>query len=262
MNIIADEDFKNCLSWEEKAQKNPLYAVMSSEKFANIGPEKWSPEDLKTFFLKGQYMFDVFFKPVIVRAKFEKERAFIVEYGSGMGRILKAVNAAGYRCAGIDISPTMLAHSQRLVPEVNDLYCLDDQGNCGIETHSADFVYSYAVIQHIKELRLVQQALSEMCRIMKPDGYLKFQYRTITNQIPFKRIKTAGEKLFNFETKSLLVKSANFESLEHNNWFGVPLSFDFIERVLNNARVEVIGIEQDVGKKGNMIWLLGKKLQA
>jgi hypothetical protein len=39
----------------------------------------------------------------------------------------------------------------------------------------------------------------------------------------------------------------------------VPLSFGKIQKFLNRYGVAVVGIEEDVGKKGNMFWMLGKK---
>ena len=91
MEHLADKNFKENLSWEGKAKQNPLFAVMSDEKFSNIGPNEWTEKDLERFFAKSQFMYDVFFDPIIQRLKLDRERAFIVEYGSGMGRILKTV---------------------------------------------------------------------------------------------------------------------------------------------------------------------------
>jgi SAM-dependent methyltransferase len=260
MGTLADDKFKKDISWEEKAKINPLFAVMSSEDFVNVGAEKWTDEDLEKFFTKGQFLFDVFINPILKRLQLNKKEAFIVEYGSGMGRILKAINAAGYNCAGIDISPTMLKYSRMLVPEATNLVCIDEQGNCDIPSDSADFVYSYAVIQHIQKLSLVKKSLSEICRILKLGGYLKFQYRSIQDEVPFKRLKigTYGT-LQNYEDYSLLVGENGSKRMDHNNWLGVPLSFKNMEKILNDFNVDLIGIEQDVGKKGNMIWVLGKK---
>jgi SAM-dependent methyltransferase len=270
MKSVVDDNFRENLSWEEKAKINPLYAVMSSDAFKDTGPDKWSDAELSTFFAKGKYMYDLFLKPILERNKVnKKEEALIVEYGSGMGRILKAINAAGYKSAGIDISPTMLEYSRKLVPEVPSLFCLDEKGSCDIISNSADFVYSYAVIQHIRKLSLVEKAISEMCRILKPGGFLKVQYRSIPGDLPFRRIDLSSRLLlYNFEDKSVLFQLKKIFNLillpyiriyYHNNWLGVPLSFGKIQKFLNRYGVAVVGIEEDVGKKGNMFWMLGKK---
>lgn len=261
MGHLADENFRENLSWEGKARRNPLFAVMSVEEFNNVAPNEWTEKDLERFFAKGQFMYDVFFRPVIQRLKLNRKKAFIVEYGSGMGRILKAVCAAGFKCAGIDISPTMLEHSRRLVPDVSQLACIDEKGNCDIPSNSADFVYSYAVIQHIDRLSRVRKALSEMCRILKPGGYLKIQIRSMPSELPFRKPRRAAKVLIrNFESKSLLLSSRGFKCIDHNNWLGVPLSLNNMQKSLHQCDVAITGIEQDVGRKiGNMMWVLGRK---
>src|SRR5262245_20642901 len=104
----VDDKFRQELTWEEKAQQNPLYAVMSDEKFAEKtgDPNTWTPADLEMFFAKGQTMYENHLRPVLLSAGLKPDKALIVEYGSGMGRILKAVHNAGYQVAGVDISPT------------------------------------------------------------------------------------------------------------------------------------------------------------
>ncbi len=266
MNSSADKNFRENMSWEEKAKRNPLFAVMSAEQFGNVKPNEWTEKDLEIFFAKGQFMYDIFLKPIIQRLRLNKEKAFIVEYGSGIGRILRIIKVAGFNCAGIDASPTMLEYSRKLVPEVSQLFCIDAEGKCDIPSDSADFVYSYAVIQHISRLSGVKKAISEMCRILKPGGYMKFQFRTIKGELPFRKLKSfPKEFLYNFEDKSLVIfhdqaaKFPRFKFYDHNNWLGVPLSFDNMEEILNNCGIVLVGVEQDVGKKGNMLWALATK---
>ena len=267
---MADEGYKHKLSWEDKAKENPLFAVMSAEQFKDKGadPNDWSAEDLQAFFAKGQFMFDNFLRPVIERMPLRPGNAFIVEYGSGMGRILKAVKAAGFECAGIDISPTMLGYSRQLVPEVSRLSLLNEYGHCDIPDASADFVFSYAVIQHISVLSSVRSAIAEMCRIVKPGGILKIQFRTLDP--PFRMLNLEDRvKVYNFEHRSFVLRRAKLSNRlpplpipslsKHTNWVGVPLSCRNLQRFLNDSGCSLIGIEGDVGQKKNMAWCLARK---
>ena len=273
---MVNEWFKHKLSWEDKAKENPLFAVMSAERFADKGsnPEDWSAEDLQAFFAKGQFMFDNFLRPVIERIPLRPGNAFIVEYGSGMGRILKSVKAAGFECAGIDISPTMLGYSRQLVPEVSRLSLLDEYGHCDIPDASADFVYSYAVIQHISVLSSVRTAIAEMCRILKPGGILKLQFRTLDP--PFRMLNLEDRaKVYNFEHRSFVLRGVKLSSRrpfakwlpllpipslsKHTSWIGVPLSCRNLQRFLNDSGCGLIGIEGDVGHKKKMAWALARK---
>src|SRR3989338_4020936 len=128
--MTIDRNFKEKLSWDEKAKINPLFSVMSSDEFINKSPDssKWSKNDLKLFFDKGKLLYESFVKPVLIRANLDRKKALIVEYGSGMGRILKFVKKDGFKCVGIDISLEMIKNSRTLNPEIRRLYTLDNQG--------------------------------------------------------------------------------------------------------------------------------------
>ncbi|MCC7202799.1 MAG: class I SAM-dependent methyltransferase [Nitrospirae bacterium] len=257
---MANETFRHRLSWEEKAKQNPLFAVMSAEQFADksSNPEDWSAEDLEVFFAKGQFMFDNFLRPVLDRIPLNPGNTFIVEYGSGMGRILRAVKAAGYECAGIDISPTMLGYSRKIVPEVTRLSLLDEHGHCDIPDASADFIYSYAVIQHIHVLSNVRSAIAEMCRILKPGGIVKLQFRTLDP--PFRRLNSRDRTwVYNFEHRSFVLSGLIPSLTKHTSWVGVPLSCRNLQRFLNDGGCDLIGIEGDVGQKKNMAWAVARK---
>jgi SAM-dependent methyltransferase len=272
---MVDKKFKDELSWEEKAKKNPLYAVMSAdERFAEKGsdPADWTEEDLEIFFKKGKMLFDSFILPVLLRANINIESAFIVEYGSGLGTILKAIKAAGYDCAGIDISPTMLEFSRKVVPEVTDLSCLDEHGRSNIPSGSADLVYSRAVMQHIKELSHVRTAIAEMSRILKPGGFLKLHFRT-QSSLPFDGTPSYLKWwVLNFETRSFIIGPSKRKWLpvtlptlmltRHTNWVGAPLSLRNLRLFLEENRLSFIGLEQDFGGKDNFVWALARKKPA
>jgi SAM-dependent methyltransferase len=274
MKTDKELEFKENLNWERKAQINPLFAVMSHNKFKskNQNIKEWTKKDLNLFFAKGQMIFDFFIFPVITRLGLDKKNAYIVEYGSGMGRVLKAIYKNGYRCAGIDISPTMLKNSRRLVPEIKMLYPLDKRGRCVLKDNIADIVFSWAVLQHISKLSQVKIAISEMCRILKPGGILKIQYYSPDN--PFDKLFHKQHiNIKNFENYSIhttilsgfikntllkILKSTHSNRITHTNWLGVPVSYKNMVKFLSENNVQLIGIDKDI-LHNNWIWITGKK---
>jgi SAM-dependent methyltransferase len=273
--MMVSRDFTDRLTWEEKARKNPLWAVMSVDEFAGADgePASWTPEQLALFFGKGQSLFEIFIRPVLLRAGLAPGEASVLEYGSGMGRVLKAVHEAGYDCAGVDISETMLAHSRRLVPEVRDLHLLRPDGGIPLPDGSVDYVYSYAVLQHIARTSQVRRAVLEMCRILKPGGLLRLQFQP--GSMPFGSAPRAGSNALNGEDRSLVFRWVQLQRrwrlpdwvpkfplvrvYRHTHWGGVPVRWQTMRAILRSAGVRLLGLERDPVAEWNSVWLLGKK---
>ncbi len=267
--------FTEALTWEEKARVNPLWAVMSVPEFeqADADPSRWTGEQLALFFEKGQLLFDVYLRPVLQRSGLAGRSARLIEYGSGMGRILRAVRSAGHEAAGVDISSTMLEHSRRLLPEVADLHLVGADGRIPLPEASADLVYSYAVLQHIARKSQVRRAVSEMCRLLKPGGFLRLQFQP--GSMPFGWGHREMTRAINFERHSLVLRWVALQRRwevpawipplpalllrSHSHWAGVPLRWQTMRRWLASGGVRLLSLERDPVAEWNSVWLLGRK---
>lgn len=272
---MISRQFTDVLTWEEKARLNPLWAVMSVPDFegADADPSHWTREQIDLFFQKGRLLFDVYLAPILRRSGLESTRARVLEYGSGMGRILRAVHAAGYDAAGVDISPTMLQHSRRLVPEVTDIHLVDRDGTIPLPDSSADLVYSYAVLQHIARRSLVRHAVGEMCRVLKPGGFLRLQFQP--GSMPFGSAPKESLRAINFEARSLVMRWVALQRRwrlpnwiprvpvvlfrSHSHWAGVPLRWQTMRRYLAAGGVRLVSLERDPVADWNSVWILGRK---
>jgi SAM-dependent methyltransferase len=273
---VPDAKFLYSLSWEEKARINPLWAVMSVSEFESLGgdPAAWTTEQVDAFFAKGEAMWSIFLRPTITRLGLVPGQATIAEYGSGMGRILRAVRRGGYDCAGVDISPTMLEHSRRLVPEVPRVAVLDAAGRSELPEGLADFVYSYAVVQHIQRLSDVRRAVREMARLLKPGGFLRLQFQPL--DLPFRAPLLQRQWGINFEHRSITarwlplaragvpgalgrVRLPVVLARSHTHWTGVPLAWRTLERCLADGGIDLWGLERDPGANWHSVWALGRK---
>ncbi len=250
------------ISWERMARENPLFAVMSTREMVDAPPDGFSPELLESFFAKGHKVFRKFMAAPVSHSPDPREEALVVEYGCGMGRILKAAAAAGYRTAGIDISPTMLEHCRRLVPEAEALYALDETGRSAMPDGAASAVVSYAVVQHIASLKNYMAAIDEMCRVLKPGGTLAIQ----VNCKDFEDGDLANPgRTENFEDHSLHYRPGEevaYQSHGQNQWSGVYIGQELLRRRLKARGVKAGGWRYHNPQKPLAVWITGQKRPA
>lgn len=251
--IIPDHWEKN--SWEEKARENPLYAVMTMPEMQDAGADDFSPEHLQLFFEKGRKLAERLVMPSLELAPAD---GTVVEYGCGAGRILNALVEQGIECVGVDISQTMLDHCRGLVPGVNELVCLDAQGDVAIVSGSARLVYSYAVVQHIDKLSAYEKAVSEMCRILCKHGRLVLQ----VNCEDF-TLAANGQlgRTESFEDYSLHYAPGENQPRTHRNttWSGVYIGLDLLGELLARNGVRITEVVPFNEKKPRAVVVFGAK---
>jgi hypothetical protein len=75
---------------------------------------------------------------------------------------------------GVDVSSEMIRLARRRLRDVNNAFFHPSNGTdlAGFEDASFDFVYSYAVFQHIPEREIIFRYLEEAVRVLKPGGLL------------------------------------------------------------------------------------------
>lgn len=172
-----DSKFKRDLDWEEKAKINPLYAIMSDPAFSEENTSL-DEKKLASFYGKGERIWKIFFESELL-AFIDPPSTKVLEFGCGMGRLLKNAGSRGYNCYGIDISETQLKLAQQFLGGANYHFYQVTDNRIPFDDNYFDFVYSYAVLQHIRKLSDFKASVSEMCRVVKKGGTIKVQLPTI-----------------------------------------------------------------------------------
>ena len=246
--------------WEQMARENPLFAVMTTEEMAGAPPAAFTQEQVELLFEKGRRVFRRHILGALAHAPDGKDEGLFVEYGCGVGRMLNAALENGFRrVAGIDISPTMLAHCRRLVPEVEALYPLDDDGRAGLPDACAAGVFSFAVVQHISQLSRYLTALDEMCRILRPGGVLVVQL----NCTDFETgdFENPG-RTENHEDHSLHFRHGEAEPYmrhEQDQWSGVYAGSALVAHRLKSRKVRIVNWRAHSTEKSLSVWLYAVK---
>src|SRR5215472_12828916 len=100
-----------------------------------------------------------------------------LEIGCGPGRLMRPLSRHFAEIHGVDVSDEMIRLARerlRGVPNAHP-HATDGASLAQFAHASFDFVYSYAVFQHIPSREVVFQYMRETCRVLKPGGIFRGQ---------------------------------------------------------------------------------------
>ncbi len=105
-----------------------------------------------------------------------KSSCRVLEIGCGIGRLLKPLSRYVTELYGVDISKEMIARAkERLASYKNIALSVCDGTLLSFSDDYFDLCYSFAVFRHIPEKKYVYRYLSEVSRVLKPDGIFVFE---------------------------------------------------------------------------------------
>jgi cyclopropane fatty-acyl-phospholipid synthase-like methyltransferase len=94
----------------------------------------------------------------------------VLDFGCGVGYLAKAVSEHTQKVLAVDISCGAIACAGEINNADNiDYYVLDGNGLFRFSHASVNLVYSFAVVQHIKD-EVFEKSLQEIYQILQPEG--------------------------------------------------------------------------------------------
>jgi SAM-dependent methyltransferase len=100
----------------------------------------------------------------------------ILDFGCGVGRLMKPLAEAGFRVDGVDISERMLSFARSEPALKQSEFFLSNGNDCGAAPEGVyDFVYSYLCFQHICSRAVRNELLAAMNRALRPGGVVLIQ---------------------------------------------------------------------------------------
>jgi SAM-dependent methyltransferase len=174
--------------WEDLSRLDPLWAVLSdpSKRFG-----KWEPEE---FFASGERDIAEFLD-VCGRHGLPRGHVAALDFGSGAGRLTRALSTRFERCVGIDISEPMveLARSFNGDRPGCEFAVNDSDDLSRFEDASFDFVVSHITLQHVPGRDRVLGYIREFVRVLRPGGAVVFQ---LPSSIPMQYRPQLGRRLY------------------------------------------------------------------
>src|SRR3984957_14124613 len=100
-----------------------------------------------------------------------------LEIGCGPGRLMRPMSRHFGEIHGIDVSDEMIAQARARLHDIPHAHLHHTSGSdlSLFPANHFDFVYSYAVFQHIPSADVVFSYLRETERVLKPGGFARLQ---------------------------------------------------------------------------------------
>jgi SAM-dependent methyltransferase len=159
--------------WEEIARQDPMWAILAypEGKYGH-----WSEE---RFFRTGVERVDQFLTHAAALSR-PLGREAALDFGSGLGRLTRALAARFDHVIGVDISETMVENARELnVRVTNCSFVCNARADLRMfEDASFDLVVSDVVLQHVPDRNAAEAYLAEFVRVLRPGGLLVFQLPT------------------------------------------------------------------------------------
>ena len=213
------------IKWDILAKKNPNYYVFSDD-FISKDEEKYresGKNDFKKFILKDKELMNFLEK---------SQEKTCLEFGSGNGIMTEFFAEIFSKVYAVDISEEMIESAKKRLYNIKNInYIKDSEEKIALLDNSVDFIFSYAVLQHFLNKKMVKERLMEFHRIMKYDAVAKIQIRGYA----------AYGGIFRY----------------FKWYYGVSFSKKKILDILKKTGFEVINIQ---GDKTKLFWLLIRKI--
>jgi ubiquinone/menaquinone biosynthesis C-methylase UbiE len=154
--------------WDGRARKDAFYYIASWRK-------DW---DVSDFLRSGEDDYQRLVAPVFNRWAFSPKGKRMLELGCGAGRMTHIFATHFGQVTALDVSMQMLDRARQMLPSVANVMWTQVSGmDLGaVANESMDFAFSYLVLQHLPDEKLVCAYISEMLRILKPMGICLFQF--------------------------------------------------------------------------------------
>ena len=152
--------------WDEIAAQDAEWAVLS------VPGTKHGGWDREAFLATGQRDIAAAVDRATELGLVGRSRA--LDFGCGLGRLTHALAGPFSEAVGVDVSAEMVGKATALHAGRPGLTFMEETSGrlAQVETDSCDFIITRMVLQHLPGRAAVETTLSEMVRVLRPDGVL------------------------------------------------------------------------------------------
>jgi len=154
--------------WDDRARRDAFHYIASWK-------QDWS---IESFLASGEKDYATLVSPVLERCGISANGQVMVELGCGAGRMTPSFARRYERAVALDLSSEMLQRARQIHAEQQNILWLRVGGTdlACLRSGSADFLFSYLVLQHLPNEDLAFGYIGEFLRVLRPGGGFLFQF--------------------------------------------------------------------------------------
>ena len=216
------------------------------------------PNEEDAFFASGKMDYDLYVTPFLKKMSFDPRGKTALEIGCGIGRIARWMAQDFAQYVGVDVSPEMIRKASSYNLTRAQFQAVSGGDLAGIPNESVDFVWSFAVFQHVPDKRAIFNYFQEAARVLRPGGIFRLHMKGLWT-LPLGRLMLeAGfpERYTDRDKKSPKFKIPFVRLRYLDTWQGRSIRPDEAVQQCETVGLEVL---DTVGEWTPMMWIGGRK---
>jgi SAM-dependent methyltransferase len=233
--------------WDARALENPR-AYIDWPDVANNN---------EAFFASGRQDYDRYVPPFLAKMNFNPRGKTALEIGCGIGRIARWMSQDFAQYIGVDVSPEMIRKAASYGLPHARFHAVSGGDLSGIPDASIDFVFSFAVFQHVPDKEAIFNYIAETGRVLRPSGIFRLHMKGLWT-LPLRRfVVEAGLPHRDRSSRHTISARLPFIRLRHlDTWQGRSIPVTQGVQQCQRAGLEVLDIEN---AWTTMTWISGRK---
>jgi len=229
-------------NWDARARENPRAYINWPEV----------SDDETAFFESGRVDYGRFVAPFLGRMNFDPRNKTALEIGCGIGRIARWMSADFGHYVGVDVSPEMVRKASIYGVPNATFQPVSGGDLTGIADASVDFVFSFAVFQHVPDKKAILNYISETARVLRSGGIFRLHMKGLWTY------SAGGMALEAGLTRPLMsgLRLPFLRVRQMDTWQGVSIPPDEAVHECNTRGLKVEDVE---GSWTVMMWVGGRK---
>lgn len=233
--------------WDARARENPRAYI------------NWPqvPNEQQAFLASGRADYAAFVTPFLQKMNFDPRGKRMLEIGCGIGRLAHCFVRDFAHYTGVDVSPEMIAQARAAQIPRAEFHSVSGGGLEQIPGASMDFVFSFAVFQHVPDRAAILNYVRETARVLRPGGLFRLHMKGLWTARAGSLLLESGYSLNpRFQRRGL--RRLPFLRLRHlDTWQGISLPLPQVRRACMSAGLEVLDVTDPWTI---MMWIGGRKL--